>query len=31
MTKQITYDGWELEFFDKADNFRNKLVAHNDS
>ena len=23
MTKQITYDGWELEFFDKADNFRN--------
>jgi len=23
VTKQITYDGWELEFFDKADNFRN--------
>jgi SAM-dependent methyltransferase len=22
MTKQIIYDGWELEFFDKADNFR---------
>ena len=23
MTKKINYDGWELEFFDKADNFRN--------
>ena len=23
MTKKINYDGWELEFFDKANNFRN--------
>ena len=23
MTRKINYDGWELEFFDKADNFRN--------